>query len=94
MKIDIGIDKIDRVFHLADIHIRTLRRHKEYRQVFERTYNSIKSQLTPNSVIYVAGDLVHSKLDLSPECVDLLQDFLRSLADICPTLVIAGKHEC
>ena len=94
MKIDIGIDKIDRVFHLADIHIRTLRRHKEYRQVFERTYDSIRKQLTPNSVIYVAGDLVHSKLDLSPECVDLLQDFLRSLADIAPTLVIAGNHDC
>jgi len=93
-KIDIGLTHIDRVFHLADIHIRTLRRHKEYRQVFERTYDSIKSQLTPNSVIYVAGDLVHSKLDLSPECVDLLQDFLRSLADIAPTLVIAGNHDC
>jgi DNA repair exonuclease SbcCD ATPase subunit/3',5'-cyclic AMP phosphodiesterase CpdA len=94
MKIDIGIDKVDKIFHLADIHIRTLRRHKEYKQVFERTYKSIKSQLTPNSVIYVAGDIVHSKLDLSPECVDLTADFLRSLADIAPTLVIAGNHDC
>lgn len=93
-KIDIGITHVDKVFHLADIHIRTLRRHKEYRQVFERTYTSIKSQLTPNSVIYLAGDLVHSKLDLSPECVDLLQDFLRNCADIAPTLIIAGNHDC
>jgi DNA repair exonuclease SbcCD ATPase subunit len=92
--VEIGINKVDKIFHLADIHIRTLKRHKEYRQVFQRTYDSIKSQLTPNSVIYVAGDIVHSKLDLSPECVDLTAEFLRSLADIAPTLVIAGNHDC
>jgi DNA repair exonuclease SbcCD ATPase subunit len=94
MKLDIGINKVDKIFHLADIHIRTLRRHKEYRQVFDRTYESIRSQATPNSVIYLAGDLVHSKLDLSPECVDLLQDLLRKCADIAPTLIIAGNHDC
>lgn len=94
MKIDIGLQKIDKIFHLADIHIRSLKRHTEYRQVFDRTYESIKSQLTPNSVIYLAGDIVHNKLDLSPECVDLTQDFFRKCADIAPTLIIAGNHDC
>jgi len=93
-KIDIGIKSIDYAFHLGDIHIKLLKRHKEYRQVFSKIYETIKKRKTPNSIIYLAGDLVHSKLDLSPECINLLQEFLRNLGDICPTILIAGNHDC
>ena len=46
MKLDIGINKVDKIFHLADIHIRTLRRHKEYRQVFIPNLNIQKNKKT------------------------------------------------
>ena len=78
-KIDIGISKIDRIYHIADVHVRNLKRHKEYRIVFNRLYTYIKSTKTPNSVIYIAGDIVHSKTDLSPESVDLVSEFFTKL---------------
>ena len=37
-KIDCGINIIDKIFHISDIHIRTLKRHTEYRQVFENMF--------------------------------------------------------
>ena len=93
-KIDIGLSKIDRIYHIADVHVRNLKRHKEYRIVFNRLYKYIKSTKTPNSVIYIAGDIVHSKTDLSPESVDLVSEFFAKCADIAPTIIIAGNHDC
>ena len=39
--IDIGIDKIDKIYHIADVHVRNVKRHKEYREVLDL----IKAQL-------------------------------------------------
>ena len=59
--IDTNIEKIDKIFHISDVHIRTLKRHKEYRQVFENLFNYIETHATGNSVAVVTGDIVHSK---------------------------------
>jgi DNA repair exonuclease SbcCD ATPase subunit len=88
------IKQIDKIFHIADVHIRNVKRHKEYKIVFKRLYSYIKKNATPNSVIYVAGDIVHAKTDMSPELIDMVSDFFRSLADISPTIVITGNHDC
>ena len=93
-KIDIGISKIDRIYHVADVHVRNLKRHKEYRIVFNRLYNYIKRTKTANSIIYLAGDIVHSKTDLSPESVDLVSEFFTRCADLAPTIIITGNHDC
>jgi len=92
--IDLGIKQIDYIFHLADIHIRNVKRHEEYRAVFKRTYSYIKKNATKNSVIFLAGDIAHAKTDMSPELVDMIGEFLRSCADIAPTILIAGNHDC
>jgi len=92
--INIGIDKIDKIFHIADVHVRNVNRHKEYREVFKQLYAYIKKHKTPNSVIYVAGDVVHAKTDMSPELVARVSDFFKSLADIAPTILITGNHDC
>jgi DNA repair exonuclease SbcCD ATPase subunit len=42
----------------------------------------------------VGGDIAHAKLDMSPELVDLISEFFSKLADIAPTVVIAGNHDC
>lgn len=93
-EINIGLDSIDKIYHIADVHVRNVKRHKEYREVFGRLYSYIKKTRTKNSLIYVAGDIVHAKTDMSPELIDLVQEFLRNLADLCPTIVIAGNHDC
>ena len=72
------IKQIDKIFHIADVHIRNVKRHKEYKIVFKRLYSYIKKNTTTNSVIYVAGDIVHAKTDMSPELVDMVSDFFRS----------------
>ena len=77
--------------HIADTHIRNLKRHKEYRHVFADLYEKIKE----HNVDYIihCGDIAHTKTQLSPEYFDLAQSFLKSLADIAPTYVIPGNHD-
>ena len=50
--IDIGFKKVDKILHVADIHIRNYQRHKEYREVFKHLYKAAK-ELPVNSLIYV-----------------------------------------
>lgn len=92
-KIPVQFDKLDQVFHLADIHIRLFKRHNEYREVFETLYNSIRSRVEDGAIILVAGDILHAKLDMSPEMISLTSDFLRELATIAPTLITDGNHD-
>ena len=80
------------VLHVADIHIRLTKRHEEYKAVFCRLYKDIA--LTPeNTCVAILGDLFHSKSDLSPECISLASDFLKGIADLRPTVLIAGNHD-
>jgi DNA repair exonuclease SbcCD ATPase subunit len=51
-----------------------------------------KRDLT-NTVIVVAGDIVHAKTDMSPEMIRVASDFLKSLADKTDTIIIAGNHD-
>jgi len=90
-KIDVGIDKIDKIYHISDIHIRTLKRHREYREVFENMFNYIARTSTGASIAVVTGDIVHSKLDMSPELVQMLVDFFNGFE--IPTIVILGNHD-
>ena len=90
-KIESTISKIDKIFHVSDIHIRTLKRHTEYREVFNNMFTYINSHSTENSIAVVTGDIVHSKLDMSPELVQMLVDFFNGFA--IPTIVILGNHD-
>lgn len=91
--IKVPFDKLDKIFQVSDIHIRLVRRHQEYKDVFQSLYEDILQSDKNNSIIFVAGDLLHSKTDLSPEIVGLASDFLRCLSEIMPTIVIAGNHD-
>ena len=92
--IEIGMEKIGKIYHIADVHVRNVKRHKEYKLVFNRLYSYIKKTKTDDSLIYVAGDIVHAKTDMSPELVSVVSDFFKQLADIAPTIVITGNHDC
>ncbi len=92
--INIGMKKIGKIYHIADVHVRNVKRHKEYNLVFNRLYSYIKKTKTDDSLIYVAGDIVHAKTDMSPELVSVVSDFFKQLADIAPTIVITGNHDC
>jgi len=92
MNVNLTFDTVEKVLHIADVHIRNYNRHKEYRQVFRKLYKAAK-KLPTNSLIYVAGDIVHTKTDISPELVQMVSEFLNNLAKIRPTVIIAGNHD-
>ena len=85
--------KLKYIHHISDIQIRNLKRHIEYEEVFERTYEQVKKH-KDNAVVYIGGDIAHSKTEMSPELVDQLSRLFKNLADICPTILIAGNHDC
>ena len=88
-----NIQKVKRIFHIGDIHIRLLKRHDEYTKVFNKFFNEIKNIGTEDSIIAVLGDLVHSKTELSPELIREVCLFLRRCNDICPTILVPGNHD-
>lgn len=88
------------VGHLSDIHIRLYARHAEYREVFSRLYEWIDETLVPlhragkeEVVLVLTGDILHNKIELTPECILITLEFFQELARRLPTLVIAGNHD-
>ena len=77
--------------HIADTHIRNLKYHKEYKEVFNKIYESLKKERV--DYIIHCGDICHTKTQISPEYVSMASDFLSNLADIAPTYVILGNHD-
>ena len=90
--INVHFESIDKILHVADIHIRNYKRHKEYREVFNQLYAQV-DKLPHNSIVYIGGDIVHNKTDISPELIELTFEFLKNLADRRHTIMITGNHD-
>ena len=80
-----------RIAHISDTHIRNLKYHDEYQHVFNQIYDSLKQE-QPDYIVHT-GDLAHTKTQLSPEYFEMASNFLKSLADIAPTIMILGNHD-
>jgi DNA repair exonuclease SbcCD ATPase subunit/predicted MPP superfamily phosphohydrolase len=86
------IKKFTHIVHVADVHIRLLKRHDEYREVFDKFYKEIDK--TPDTtIVAILGDLFHNKTDLVPESIKLASDFLKTIADKRTTILISGNHD-
>lgn len=79
------------LYHISDIHVRMYSRHEEYRHVFSNLYQILKSK-APGAIV-ITGDVLHNKIDLTPECCILVYEFLKTLGEIMPVIVIAGNHD-
>ena len=81
-----------RILHLGDIHFRGMSRHQEYRESFTRFFEQAQ-ELSPD-LIYIGGDIVHSKTQgITPEVIDILTWWFTELAKIAPTHIILGNHD-
>ena len=80
-----------RFAHIADTHIRNLKYHFEYKEVFKQLYKSLKEEKV--DYIIHCGDIAHTKTQISPEFVDMCRDFFENLAAIAPTYIILGNHD-
>jgi len=85
---------INKVYHLADLHIRNLQRHKEYRLVFKKFLKQVEKDNIQDSVIYLGGDIAHAKTEMSPELVQEISWFLTECAKLRETILITGNHDC
>ena len=88
------MNKLKTIYHIADIHIRNVQRHDEYRRVFERMFEEIQKRGTDDSIIYLAGDIAHAKLELSPELVREISWLFTECSKHCETILITGNHDC
>ena len=86
--------KVEKIYHLADLHIRNLKRHKEYREVFQKFLDNVDRDSIENSIIYLAGDIAHAKTEMSPELVREISWFLTECANRKETFLITGNHDC
>ncbi len=91
--IDVPFTQLKYIVHTADFHVRLVKRHIEFREVFEQFVADIRELDTNNTVIVLAGDFTHSKLDMSPELISMLSEFLSNVADVAPTILILGNHD-
>ena len=80
-----------KIAHCADVHIKNLKYHYEYRKVFEQMYETLREEEV--DFIYIGGDIAHTKTQISPEFVEMCSRFLSTLADIAPTYLILGNHD-
>jgi DNA repair exonuclease SbcCD nuclease subunit len=87
------------VYHCADLHIRLYKRHDEYREQFVKFFTSVKEHMSNNNLkreevrIVIAGDIVHSKNQMTPELIDIVTWLFNKCCDICETVVILGNHD-
>jgi len=91
-KVKCAMKSVDHIFHIADIHLRNWKRHKEFKEVFDKVFKQV-DELPPNSIVTVGGDIVHAKTDMSPELIEMVTYLFNGLADRVPTIVIAGNHD-
>jgi DNA repair exonuclease SbcCD ATPase subunit/DNA repair exonuclease SbcCD nuclease subunit len=93
VNIPVSFSKVRKIIHIADTHIRLYKRYTEYQQTLERMINMLMESDLTDSIIVHCGDVVHSKTDMSPEMINLTSWWLSNLANLAPTLIIAGNHD-
>lgn len=78
--------------HIADIHWRGLSRHAEFREVLQAFVDDVKERGIEH--IFVAGDIFHTKTSgLSPEYIDHLTWWLKSMAAVATVHITLGNHD-
>ena len=80
-----------KIVHISDIHIKNYKYHNQYKFVFNSLYEKLK--LLNVDYIFITGDLVHTKTDMSPELIEMSSAFLENLASIAPLHIILGNHD-
>jgi len=80
-----------KISHLSDTHVRNLKYHEEYREVFNKIFSLLREE-KPDYIVHT-GDIAHTKNQISPEFVEMCSWFLKELADIAPTYIILGNHD-
>lgn len=83
---------INKIVHISDIHFRNFQRHIEFRAICENFLDQMKS-VKPDRIV-IAGDIVHSRNQISPELVNEVSWFLNECSKVCgKVIIIPGNHD-
>lgn len=85
------MNKIQKIIHVADLHIRLFKRHEEYKEQFQKFFDECRKQ-QPDRIV-VVGDIVHSKNTVTPELISMVTSFFNECTKIAKTVVILGNHD-
>ena len=88
----INKEKYEKIFHISDIHIRPLKRHIEYQEVFNNLYSFLENK-TGKNIIAITGDIIHEKDNLKPETIMLCRSFVKKLSEYGTVIIITGNHD-
>ena len=81
-----------KIAHTADIHIRGLSRHEEYRKILKFFADDCLSQKVDH--IFVGGDIFHTKTSgISPEYIEFLTWWLNYMSKVAPVYLVLGNHD-
>ena len=81
-----------RLAHTADIHIRSLSRHSEYKHILKSFVEDCAEQLVDH--IFVGGDIFHTKTSgISPEYIDFLTWWLTEMSKVAQVHLVLGNHD-
>ena len=83
--------KPNKIIVAGDIHFFNHKRFDEHKHVLNNFYKIIKKE-KPNLIV-LCGDIIDSKLRLSPEQIEICRNFLLELANFCPVIMIPGNHD-
>jgi len=92
-------NKIKRIYHTADWHLYSNKRHEEFIEAIELfTQSILKEQSKLNleykeQLIVISGDLFHDYNIPSNEANLIMINTLDSLAKICRVVIIIGNHD-
>jgi DNA repair exonuclease SbcCD nuclease subunit len=94
--ININYDtKIKTIYHLADIHIRYIDRHDEYKKIFEKLIENInKDGDFSSSIMVISGDIFHNRDRFVSETLLLFDNFVKKVTELINLFVIVGNHDC
>lgn len=91
---------VEKIIHLADLHIRTgnqiLSRYEEYNGVFNKIVEDLTTfapVVEGKAIIIIAGDVFHHKLKIESPGIKLILGFLSRLGALAPVYIIRGNHD-
>lgn len=81
-----------KICQVSDIHWRSLTRHSEYTEVFNKLLSNLKE--SPVDIVVCTGDIFHTKTqNISPEVIRKITWMFRELVKLAPVYCILGNHD-
>lgn len=80
-----------KIVHISDVHIRNLKYHLDYRNVFENLYKQL--EIIKPDIVVNTGDTAHTKTQISPEFVEMTSEHIRRVSSIAEYHILLGNHD-